>query len=236
MAKVASFECQYCDLRLANNRSLQRHIKLVHKITHPKYNCDECEVAPTLKELEYRHISVHFFEPEYERYHFLTMPAFKSLKEKVEKDTRSHFIARTGTETCGHLKKKHFYFVCHRSGSYASQATSKQKLKRPSSVKCGKRCFAAMAVTEDNTDKLREGVSMDAVLDNVRSNVDETFHRINLLSKQDLRKIMRDARVLKTERLHDNDYVSVQLWVERMHSEKENPLLFFKHQGQPDKK
>ncbi|XP_075554486.1 uncharacterized protein LOC142587397 [Dermacentor variabilis] len=215
MAKVASFECQYCDLRLANNRSLQRHIKLVHKITHPKYNCDECEVALTSKELEYRHISVHFFEPEYERYHFLTMPA-----------------------------------------------TSKQKLKRPSSVKCGKRCFAAMAVTQDNTgvfkhrghdfelgrvflskleraaiaDKLREGVSMDAVLDNVRSNVDETFHRINLLSKQDLRKIMRDARVSKTERLHDNDYVSVQLWVERMHSEKENPLLFFKHQGQPDKK
>ncbi|XP_072140507.1 uncharacterized protein [Dermacentor andersoni] len=236
MAKVASFQCQYCDRQLANNRSLQRHIKLVHKITHPKYNCDECEVALTLKELEYRHISVHFFEPEYERYHFLTMPAFKSLKEKVEKDTRSHFIARTGTETCGHLKKKHFYFVCHRSGSYASQATSKQKLKRPSSVKCGKRCFAAMAVTEDNTDKLREGVSMDAVLNNVRSNVDETFHRINLLSKQDLRKIMRDARVSKTERLHDNDYVSVQLWVERMHSEKENPLLFFKHQGQPDKK
>nr|XP_054924610.1 uncharacterized protein LOC129383789 isoform X1 [Dermacentor andersoni]XP_054924614.1 uncharacterized protein LOC129383789 isoform X1 [Dermacentor andersoni]XP_054928924.1 uncharacterized protein LOC129385808 isoform X1 [Dermacentor andersoni]XP_054929020.1 uncharacterized protein LOC126536931 isoform X1 [Dermacentor andersoni] len=146
-------------------------------------------------------------------------------------------------------------------------ATSKQKLKRPSSVKCGKRCFAAMAVTEDNTgvyvvfqfkhrghdfelgrvflskseraaiaDKLREGVSMDAVLDNVRSNVDETFHRINLLSKQDLRKIMRDARVSKTERLHDNDYVSMQLWVERMHSEKENPLLFIKHQGQPDKK
>ncbi|XP_050036859.2 zinc finger transcription factor family protein 17-like [Dermacentor andersoni] len=201
------------------------------------------------------------------RLHYTWQPAFKSLKEKVEKDTRSHFIARTGTETCGHLQKKHFYFVCHRSGSYASQATSKQKLKRPSSVKCGKRCFAAMAVTEDNTsvyvvfqfkhrghdfelgrvflskseraaiaDKLREGVSMDAVLDNVRSNVDETFHRINLLSKQDLRKIMRDARVSKTERLHDNDYVSVQLWVERMHSEKENPLLFFKHQGQPDKK
>nr|XP_054924180.1 uncharacterized protein LOC126526463 isoform X1 [Dermacentor andersoni] len=154
-----------------------------------------------------------------------------------------------------------------RGSDRQNKATSKQKLKRPSSVKCGKRCFAAMAVTEDNTgvyvvfqfkhrghdfelgrvflskseraaiaDKLREGVSMDAVLDNVRSNVDATFHRINLLSKQDLRKIMRDARVSKTERLHDNDYVSVQLWVERMHSEKENPLLFFKHQGQPDKK
>ncbi|XP_075532792.1 uncharacterized protein LOC142566001 isoform X3 [Dermacentor variabilis] len=129
--------------------------------------------------------------------------------------------------------------VVHKCSSCVSldvAATSKQKLKRPSSVKCGKRCFAAMAVTEDNTDKLREGVSMDAVLDNVRSNVDETFHRINLLSKQDLRKIMRDARVSKTERLHDNDYVSVQLWVERMHSEKENPLLFFKQKGQPDKK
>ncbi|XP_072142640.1 uncharacterized protein [Dermacentor andersoni] len=36
-------------------------------------------------------------------------------------------------------------------GCEYAQTTSKQKLKRPSSVKCGKRCFAAMAVTEDNT-------------------------------------------------------------------------------------
>ncbi|XP_054919801.2 uncharacterized protein [Dermacentor andersoni] len=97
------------------------------------------------------------------------------------------------------------------------------------------RVFLSKSERAAIAEKLRGGVSMDAVLDNVRSNVDETFHRINLLSKQDLRNIMRDARVSKTERLHDDDYVSVQLWVERMHGEKENPVLFFKHQGQPDK-
>nr|XP_054931615.1 uncharacterized protein LOC129387012 [Dermacentor andersoni] len=82
------------------------------------------------------------------------------------------------------------------------------------------RVFLSKSERAAIADKLREGVSMDAVLDNVRSNMDETFHRINLLSKQDLRNIMRDARVSKTERLRDNDYVSVQLWVERMHSER----------------
>ncbi|KAH7975747.1 hypothetical protein HPB52_004667 [Rhipicephalus sanguineus] len=33
--------------------------------------------------------------------------------------------------------------------------------------------------------KLRDGVTMDAVLDDVRSNLDDTLHRINLLTKQD---------------------------------------------------
>ncbi|KAH7937582.1 hypothetical protein HPB49_013284 [Dermacentor silvarum] len=45
---------------------------------------------------------------------------------------------------------------------------------------------------------------------------------------------MRD-NIINHERLHSNDYISVQLWVERMHAEKDNPVLFFKHQGQPDK-
>lgn len=83
--------------------------------------------------------------------------------------------------------------------------------------------------------KLREGVTMDALLDDVRSNLDDTFHRVNLLTKQDLHNIMRDAKISNTERLHANDYVSVQLWVESMHEEKDNPVLFFKHQGQPDR-
>lgn len=83
--------------------------------------------------------------------------------------------------------------------------------------------------------KLREGVSLEAVLDGVRENLDGTFQRLNLLTRQDLYNIMRDNNINNHERLHTNDYVSVQLWVERMHMETDNPVLFFKHQGQPDK-
>ncbi|KAL1475663.1 hypothetical protein MTO96_003550 [Rhipicephalus appendiculatus] len=83
--------------------------------------------------------------------------------------------------------------------------------------------------------KLREGVSLEAVLDGVRENLEGTFQRLNLLTRQDLYNIMRDNSINNHERLHANDYVSVQLWVERMHMEKDNPILFFKHQGQPDR-
>ncbi|XP_037565818.2 uncharacterized protein LOC119445628 [Dermacentor silvarum] len=81
--------------------------------------------------------------------------------------------------------------------------------------------------------KLREGVPTKVVLEGARSNLDETFRRVDLLTRQDLYNVMRDAKA--AERLDVEDYVSVQLWVEMMHGERDNPVLFFKHQGQPDK-
>ncbi|KAH6935541.1 hypothetical protein HPB50_006758 [Hyalomma asiaticum] len=83
--------------------------------------------------------------------------------------------------------------------------------------------------------KLRQGVSLDAVLDGVRENLDGTFQRLNLLTRQDVYSMMRYNSINHHERLHTNDCAIVQLWVERMRSEADNPVLFFKHQGQPDR-
>ncbi|XP_049529014.1 uncharacterized protein LOC119462611 [Dermacentor silvarum] len=190
--------------------------------------------------------------------------AFKSWKEKVEKDTRSRYVVTTSAKKGSPQGKETTYYSCHRSGTFVPQGTGKKK--QPPSLKCGRRCFAGMTVTKSNTGvnvvfqskhrghdfelrhvllsktersaiaaKLQEGVSLDAVLDGVRQHLDGTFQRVNLLTRQDLHNIMRDNNIINHERLHSNDYISVQLWVERMHAEKDNPVLFFKHQGQPDK-
>ncbi|KAH7956842.1 hypothetical protein HPB52_012840 [Rhipicephalus sanguineus] len=64
-------------------------------------------------------------------------------------------------------------------------------------------------------------MSSDPVLDDVGLNVEVTSQ---CQGTTDDRK-----------RLYVNDHVSVQLWVERMHTRRDNPVLFFKHRGQPDR-
>ncbi|XP_037514529.1 uncharacterized protein LOC119390894 isoform X2 [Rhipicephalus sanguineus] len=68
---------------------------------------------------------------------------------------------------------------------------------------------------------LLEVMSSDPVLDDVGLNVEVTSQ---CQGTTDDRK-----------RLYVNDHVSVQLWVERMHTRRDNPVLFFKHRGQPDR-
>ncbi|XP_049276153.1 uncharacterized protein LOC119406737 [Rhipicephalus sanguineus] len=83
--------------------------------------------------------------------------------------------------------------------------------------------------------KLREGVTVDAVLDGIRDNMDGTRKRIHLTTKQDLYNILRDYKIKNSERLHMDDHASVLLWVKHMENELDNPVLFFKHQGWLDK-
>ncbi|KAH6932142.1 hypothetical protein HPB50_003045 [Hyalomma asiaticum] len=268
--KTSAFICDYCDKRCSSNSSVRRHIRNVHKVStsEPKYDCDEChDKFVTVNELRSHHVHQHSFRPVYEQHHFPTLTDFKSWKENVEKETRSHFIATGGTTEYSFLqRKKVTYYGCHRSGSFAPRGIGVRRIKRRASVRCGKRCFAAMTVTETDAGvsvmfqtehrghdfelchvflskseraaiaaKLQEGVPMDKVLEDARLSMDDKLERINLITKQDLRNIKRDARASGTaKRWHGKDYASVQLWVEMMRCEMDNPVVFFKQQRQPD--
>lgn len=51
--------------------------------------------------------------------------------------------------------------------------------------------------------------------------------------------ILRDYKINNNSiKQHENDFVSVQLWVEQMKKQKDgkNQILYFKHQGQEDSK
>lgn len=77
---------------------------------------------------------------------------------------------------------------------------------------------------------------MDVILDSVRNNLDKSWERLHLLTRQDLHNVKRDFSINTHERLHSNDATSVLLWVQQMRKQTDNPVLFFKQQGIPDNK
>ncbi|XP_075734731.1 uncharacterized protein LOC142775966 [Rhipicephalus microplus] len=130
---------------------MHRHVRNVHKINSAerKINCDECDQKFfTVCELRQNHIDEHDFTPEYEEYTFRTMNEFKKWKKNVEEETFSCFTATGSKWKSGSSGKELSYYTCHRSGSYASQASGQRKAKP--TIKCGKRCFAGMNVSKES--------------------------------------------------------------------------------------
>ena len=78
--------------------------------------------------------------------------------------------------------------------------------------------------------KLRDGVSIGAILDSVRDSV-EKLGRTELMSCQDIHDIRHQYNI-EDIKLHSNDRGSDSLWVENIQngSESENPVLLFKQQ------
>lgn len=73
---------------------------------------------------------------------------------------------------------------------------------------------------------------LERVLDDIRSNTGE-FSRIHLLTKRDLHNIKRDFCLAGSEKYHENDAVSVRIWVELMKKiGGDNPVVFYKDQGE----
>lgn len=262
--------CPHCNFTSSTKGNLKKHVARVHKknehTPEPKHTCDQCQRKFfSLNEMKSHYASDHDYRPVYEEHCFPTMSAFHSWKEKMEKDTHSHFVVVTGVKRDSAGKKVR-YFYCHRSGKFRPHGTGKRKLKRQGSVKCGRRCFAMMTATESRkgvnvvfqrthlnhdsdvshavlsdseraaiAEKLRQGVAQDAVLDEIRESLDGTLKGIHLLARQDLYNVMRDCKVTSSERLHKDDHTSVLLWVKQMQAEKDNPVLFFKNRGQADR-
>lgn len=256
--------CSSCDKAYSTKSNLNKHIRQAHKTatSAPKYSCDDCsEKFFTLNELKTHSISKHDFRPSYEQHHFPTISDFHSWKEQVEKDSCSRFVATSGasekkkvtylschrsgefsSEGKGLRKLKKQGSVKAGCRCFASMTVREKEtgvsvlfqtthkghdflLKHTLLTPTERAAIAA---------KLQQGVSLDAVLDGVRESLDKTLQRKHLLVRQDLCNIMRDFDLSHSERLHSNDHTSVLLWVESMKKNDDNPVLFFKHQGQAD--
>ena len=62
--------------------------------------------------------------------------------------------------------------------------------------------------------KLKDNVSISAILDSVRDNV-ETIGRKELISRQDIYNVKHQYNIEGIQ-LHSSDYTSVSLWVENI--------------------
>ena len=78
--------------------------------------------------------------------------------------------------------------------------------------------------------KLQQGVTRSKILDDVRDDVGSKFGRIHLLEKQDIQNIGRSFGLNEIER-HANDQMSVLSWINEWEQMENNPIIFYKLQG-----
>ncbi|XP_050516483.1 uncharacterized protein LOC126891348 [Diabrotica virgifera virgifera] len=81
--------------------------------------------------------------------------------------------------------------------------------------------------------RLTEGVPIQRILEDIRNSADtSSIERLHLTEKKDLHNIKRDFRISYSTKLHENDAISVRLWVDSMKGTPYNPVLHFKEEGQ----
>ena len=129
-------------------------------------------------------------------------------------------------ETCSaHLKVERNDTTGHVTAHYCSTHHSHKKqiahLKIPEQVRLN---IAA---------KLHQGVVIEKIMDDIRDNAIGESSREHIISRQDIRNVLREFNILGIEK-HTNDHSSVHAWVTEMRSQEYNPVLFFKHQGTED--
>ena len=72
--------------------------------------------------------------------------------------------------------------------------------------------------------KLKQGVSKDKILDDVRERVSRNLGRHHLMARKDLANIERPFGLRDVQR-HSNDQQSVLAWIEEWKQAEDNPIL-----------
>ncbi|XP_063969505.1 uncharacterized protein LOC135157532 isoform X1 [Lytechinus pictus] len=81
--------------------------------------------------------------------------------------------------------------------------------------------------------KLAQGISVDRILDDIRSSLSSSLERHHLVTKKDVKNIERSLGLNGISR-HNNDATSVSLWVQEVGADSDsNPVLLYKEQGAP---
>ena len=78
--------------------------------------------------------------------------------------------------------------------------------------------------------KLSQGVDFQRILDEVRDKLGSSYHRIHLLTRKDIDNIDKTYCLHGIQR-HKDDATSVNLWVQQMRTQDDNPVLLYKIQG-----
>ena len=80
--------------------------------------------------------------------------------------------------------------------------------------------------------QLLQKIPYDEILDKVRSTVNDTIDRIHLLSRKDILNIEAAYAIEGNVQRNSNDKLSVELWVREMMAKEDNPVIYYKQQGE----
>ena len=78
--------------------------------------------------------------------------------------------------------------------------------------------------------KLKDGVTIEKILDDIRDEVGSSFKRHHLVNRQDINNIKRQFNIEGIER-HKEDQLSICAWVTELQSLQYDPVTVFKPQG-----
>ncbi|XP_047108757.1 uncharacterized protein LOC124777406 [Schistocerca piceifrons] len=227
--------CPQCSLSFLTYDTLRTHIQENHDVS---FECQEIEFG-CLADFEEWKIS-------YEKVNHVRYVMNCSEQERLEKRVRYYHCHRS------------FNFNSKGTGARCvkSMGTNKIGSTCPSNMqvtitedKCCLKFFPKhMGHTQDVgrtflhgneraelAGRLSQGVPVGRALQDVRSApIAASVERIYLLEKKDLHNIKRDFDIGYATKKHENDAVSVKLWVEEMKRQSDNPVLYFKQQKQVD--
>ena len=184
---------------------------------------------------------------------------FESWKTQYQQDTNTSFVRSTGDKRLCDVTKVYYY--CNRSGYFNPRGQQQRSLKNQGTSKIYTYCTAGivLSIAIDHTiqasicsthyghelslghirlskeyrysiaAKVSQGVTFQRILDDIREDTGK-LNRLHLTTRQDIRNIER-CFGLKTSQKHQNDSVSVDIWVHEMQKDSEkNPVLLYKPQ------
>ncbi|GFV91184.1 MULE domain-containing protein [Trichonephila clavipes] len=80
--------------------------------------------------------------------------------------------------------------------------------------------------------KIAAKIPLDNILDEIRNSIsDAGLERVHLLTKKDLHNIEKSFNLSSNSVKHENDGVSVDMWVREMQNSENPCILFYKTQG-----
>ena len=89
-----------------------------------------------------------------------------------------------------------------------------------------------MTIRQDIAKKLKEGVSMEHILDSICESVCNNINREHLINRQDIHNIKTQYNIEGINR-HANNLISVNAWILDMQALPYNPIIIYKEQGRP---
>lgn len=227
--------------------------KLESESLHKNFTCSECLLSFHNRTAIIQHYSADHSELEVheEQLTFQSWDSFCQWKKDIEKDTVSSFVKGYGSKAL--KPRKTHSFTCHRSGKAVVRGSGKRSMKIAGSNKTGNFCPARIHATECNgivnvsycpthightneagrlnlskhekdviAGQLLQGVPIRKVLSDISESFSPT-KRHSLTSRKDLHNIAASYSINSKEILHQQDALSVDMWVNKM--AEENSVL-----------
>ncbi|XP_067136725.1 uncharacterized protein [Centruroides vittatus] len=229
------FPFNICEKEYKAKKSLIRHQRLLHNVV----TCQLGKNLPCLFSLSEECLNLACVSIESLRQHCIEKHGYEECEEQLTfNDMSGNYVPKgcgkhqiKSPESCKSGK------IC--LASIEVFITSNSIIVKYHKNHCGHDLSLAHIHLSDSekaviAGKLANGVTLQRILDDIRDSASNELSRIHLVTRKDLQNIKCAYNLQEKKKYHPEDKISVQLWVDKMKSLEQSPVLYFKQQGEVD--